>query len=137
MNAPVTTTNLSTNTGASAALFSTALVPTGETIWVADPGHDILSGECVTPPLPVCPHPTAISPNGATLSWRGQEPLPYTLRLAGDNAYTYNGRNNLNNANVTMALTFTSTTTWTMTMTQIFDADPSCVHTLYYNAVPR
>ncbi|MBZ0289250.1 MAG: hypothetical protein K8I30_16645, partial [Anaerolineae bacterium] len=132
-----TTTNVSANTGASAALFSTALVPTGETIWSADPGHDILSGACVTPPLPVCPHPTAISPNGATLSWRGQEPLPYTLRLAGDNTYSYTGRNNLNNADVTMSLTFTSTSTWTMTTTQVFDSDPSCVHTLYYNAVPR
>jgi hypothetical protein len=89
------------------------------------------------PPLPVCPHPVAISPNGATLSWRGQEPLPYTLRLTGDNAYTFSGRNNLNNADVNMSLTFTSATTWMMTTTQVFDNDPSCVHTLYYNAVPR
>jgi hypothetical protein len=137
-DAPVTTTsNMSTNAGASAALFSTALVPAGETIWVGDPGHDILSGTCVLPPLPVCAHPVAISPSGATLSWRGQEPLPYSLRLAGDNSFSFNGRNNLNNANVTMSLTFTSTSTWTMTMTQVFDADPACTHTLYYNAVPR
>lgn len=131
------TGNISTNTGASAALFSTALVPTGETIWSADPGHDILSGSCVTPPLPVCPHPVAVSPNSGTLSWRGQEPLPYTLRLVGDNAYSFTGRNNLNNANVTMSLNFTSAASWTMTMTQVFDSDPSCTHTLYYNAVPR
>jgi hypothetical protein len=36
-----------------------------------------------------------------------------------------------------MSLTFTSATTWMMTTTQVFDNDPSCVHTLYYNAVPR
>ncbi|MEO8606502.1 MAG: SH3 domain-containing protein [Chloroflexota bacterium] len=131
------TNNMSTNSGASVALFSTALVPTGETIWSADPGHDILTGTCVLPPLPVCPHPTAITPNGASLSWRGQEPLPYSLRLTGDNSYAFNGRNNLNNANYTMSLTFTSTSTWTMTMTQVFDSDPGCTHTLYYNAVPR
>lgn len=137
-NATVTsaTTQVSTNSGATSSLFKTDLVP-GEMIWIADPGQDILSGTCVMPPLPVCPHPTAVTPNGGTLTWRGQEPLPYTLRLTGDNAYSFSGRNNLNNANVTMSLTFTSTSTWMMTMTQVFDNDPDCVHTLYYNAVPR
>lgn len=129
--------NMSTNTGAAAALFSTDIVPSGDTIWSADPGKDILSGTCLMPPLPVCPLPVAVTANGATLSWRGQEPLPYTLRLTGDNAYSFSGRNNLNNADVTMSLTFTSLTTWMMTTTQVFDNDPACVHTLYYNAVPR
>jgi len=132
-----TSANMSTHTGAGAALFSTELVPTSDIIWSADPGQDILSGTCILPPLPVCSHPVAVTANGATLSWRGQEPLPYTLNLSGDNAYTFNGRNNLNNANVTMALTFTSPTTWMMTMTQVFDSDPACTHALYYNAVPR
>jgi len=132
-----TTNNIAVNNDAAASLFSTSLVPTSDTIWSADPGQDILSGTCVTPQLPVCPLPVVISPNGATLTWRGQEPLPYTLRLTGDNAYTFTGRNNLNNADISISLTFTSLMNWTMTMTHVFDNDPACVHTLYYNAVPR
>jgi hypothetical protein len=131
------TTNMSTSGPTQSLLFNSSLVPTGDTIWTADPGHDILSGTCVTPPLPVCAHPVAITPSSASLSWRGQEPLPYSLSMTGDNTYAFNGRNHLNNANVSMSLTFTSTGSWTMTMTQVFDNDPSCIHTLYYNAVPR
>lgn len=137
MSTVVSSENMSTNTGATSTMFASDIVPSSDTIWYADPGQDILSGTCLMPPLPVCPHPVAISPNGATLSWRGQEPLPYTLRLTGDNVYTFSGRNNLNNADVNMSLTFTSSSTWMMTTTQVFDNDPSCVHTLYYNAVPR
>lgn len=133
----VSADNMSTNTGATSTMFASDIVPVGDTIWSADPGQDILSGTCLMPPLPVCPHPVAITPNGGTLSWRGQEPLPYTLRLTGDNAYSFSGRNNLNNADVNMSLTFTSATTWMMTTTQVFDNDSACVHTLYYNAVPR
>ena len=68
------------------------------------------------------------------MSWRGQEPLPYTLTQTAPNTYAYNGRSVLGNGNVSFLLTFTSETTWQLTLTTVFDNDPQCNHTFYYNA---
>lgn len=113
------------------------LVPAGQTIWMASTGPDNMSGTCNYPPLVMCDHLVAISASGDTLSWRGQEPTAYTLYRAGENAFSYSGRNKLNNASMNMYLTFTSVSNWTMTMTQVFDNDPACTHTFYYTAIPR
>lgn len=111
------------------------LVPAGQSVWQANPGLDNMSGTCSGPALAYCAHLVAITPNGdGTISWRGQEMTPYTLSPAGENTYTYSGRNALGNGNVQMALTFTSETTWSMTLTTTLDSDPACQHTFYYTA---
>lgn len=110
-------------------------LPAGQSVWFADSGQDVVTGTCSGPPLALCNHPVAISPAGGNqMSWRGQEPLPYTLTQTGPNTYAYNGRSVMGNGNVSFLLTFTSETTWQLTLTTVFDNDPQCNHTFYYNA---
>ena len=83
----------------------------------------------------MCAHLAAIVPNAdGSISWRGQEPQPYTMQSVGNGTYSYNGRNALGNGNLQMTLTFTSATEWTMTATTVYDNDPGCQHTFYYTA---
>lgn len=114
-----------------------SFVPAGRSIWNANSGEDVVSGNCNYPPLVMCNHLVAITPAGNAISWRGQEPQPYTLTEVADNEYSFAGRNQLGNANISLYLTFNSETNWTMTMTQIFDNDPECTHTFYYSATRR
>jgi uncharacterized protein YraI len=111
------------------------LVPEGQSVWQANSGLDNVSGTCINPPLALCAHLAAIKPNAdGSLTWRGQEPLPYTLSPTGGNTFAYSGRSVLGNGNVHLALTFTSDSTWSMIFTTIFDNDPQCTHTFYYTA---
>ncbi len=120
---------------APASAGGSSLVPAGQSVWMANTGVDHMGGTCTGPELALCSHLVAISPNpDGTISWRGQEPLPYTMQPAGPNSYVYNGRNTLNNANLSLTITFTSETTWDMTMITVFDNDPACTHTFYYTA---
>lgn len=114
-----------------------AFVPATQTIWMADTGVDVMEGTCTSSPIAQCSHLAATTLSGSTLSWRGQEPNPYPMALVGENTFAYNGRNHLGNANLSMYLTFTSESSWIMTMTYIYDNDPNCTHTFYYNAVLR
>jgi hypothetical protein len=129
--------NASVSSSNQAAAFRTDFVPPAQSVWSAETGTDQLSGNCVLPQLPVCSHPVALIPSGNTLTWRGQEPTPYIMTLTGDNTYLFTGRNHLDTGKITMKLNFTSPTNWKMSMSQVFDADAACVHTLYYDAVPR
>ncbi len=111
------------------------LVPAGQSVWQANSGDDMMTGECSGPPLRLCAHLAAIitNPDG-TIQWRGQEPTPYTLSPTGLNNYRYSGRSVLNNANVTLELTMTGTNTWSLVFSRVFDNDPGCTHTFYYTA---
>ncbi len=116
--------------GGSAASF----VPVGQSVWQAYSGQDNMSGTCNSAPLVVCNHLVAINTNAdGSISWRGQEPQPYTMYPAGD-GFSFSGRNKLGNANITLFLRFTGESTWAMTMTQVFDSDPGCIHTFNYSA---
>lgn len=116
----------------------TASLPAELTIYQAESGADVLTGQCTRAALAICSHPAAIKPNpDGTFYWRGQEPIDYLMTPSGNNTYAFSGRNFANNANLSLALTFTGATTWTMTMTTVFDDDPACVHTFYYTGVRR
>ncbi|MCU0514727.1 MAG: SH3 domain-containing protein [Anaerolineae bacterium] len=115
-----------------------SLLPAETTIYQAESGPDVLTGQCNKPPLAICSHPAAVIPNpDGSFYWRGQEPEPYLMTPAGENRYTYSGRNYAGTANVSLALTFTGADTWQMTIATIFDDDPACTHTFYYTAVRR
>jgi hypothetical protein len=116
----------------------TSLVPAGQSVWQADSGQDVLTGTCSTPPIAICSHPAAIiaNPDG-TISWRGQEPTPYTMTPTGTNTYHYTGRNFVNNGNIILDLTMTSESTWSMTFSTILDSDPTCTHTFYYTGTRK
>jgi len=109
-----------------------------KTIFMAQSGSDVMTGTCSTSPLAICSHPVAMSPNDdGSLLWRGQEPIDYRLVPAGQNSYSYAGRNFANDANLQINLSFTSSSAWQMTMTTVYDRDPQCNHTFYYTATAR
>ena len=116
----------------------TSYVPATQTVWQAESGPDVLTGECTGAALAICSHLTAIIPNAdGSISWRGQEPVPYTLYPTGENTYAFSGRNFQNNGTANLFLTFTSETSYSLTFTTVFDNDPACNHTFYYTATPR
>ena len=134
-NAPVASSVSSGVNASSASSSGIVPVPEGRSIWSANSGNEYSTGTCNFPPVAMCQHLVAITPNGdGSVSWRGQEPQPYSLASSGDGFYSYGGRNHLGNANITMALTFNSESNWTMTFTQVFDNDPQCIRTFYYSA---
>lgn len=112
-------------------------LPAGQSVWQANSGPDVMTGQCETPPIAVCNHLVAILPNdeaGSSITWRGQEPQPYTLTQTGPNTYAYSGPSVLGNGSVRLALTFTGPGSWSLTFTTIYADDPDCEHTFYYTA---
>ena len=73
-----------------------------------------------------------ITPQGDTLTWRSQEPSPYTFTKVQLNMYGYNGPTALGDGAVSMTLTFTGPTALVMTRTYSPNAEPGCTHTHNY-----
>ena len=113
-----------------------SLLPDAQSVWMADSGPDVMTGTCNGNPIALCNHLVAINPvGGGQITWRGQEPVPYTLAQVSTNVYAFNGRSVLGSANVSFTLTLTSESTWELALTTVYDDDPQCNHTFYYNAV--
>jgi len=110
-----------------------------QSIWQADSGPDVLTGDCSnSAPLAVCSHLAAVIPQpDGSIQWRGQEPVPFPMQNTGLNTYFYQGRNFQNNGNLTLNLTFVSPTQWNLTYSTVYDNAPACTHTFYYTGVPR
>lgn len=123
------------STGASNVSF----VPPLQSIWQADSGPDVLTGDCSnSSPLAVCSHLAAVIPQAdGSIQWRGQEPVPFPMQSTGLNSFFFQGRNFQNNGNLTLNLTFTSPTRWNLTYSTVYDNAPDCTHTFYYTGVPR
>lgn len=112
------------------------MLPSGRSIWTAHTGPDNLTGTCTLPPIAQCDHLAAITPNpDGTMTWLGQEPVPYTLYPAGENTYT--GSIYANGAHLSVTVTVTSPTTWIGSKTTVYDSDPGCTHTFSYTAELR
>lgn len=129
----VTNTTQNTNSG------NVSFVPAVQSIWQAESGPDVLTGDCSnSAPLAVCSHLAAVTPVGdGSIQWRGQEPVPFTLQNTGLNTFFYQGRNFQNNGTAILNLTFVSETQWNLTYSTIYDNAPDCTHTFYYTGTPR
>jgi len=116
-----------------------SFVPPLQSVWQAESGVDVLTGDCSnSAPLAVCSHLAAVIPVGdGSIQWRGQEPVPYTLQSTGLNSFYSEGRNFQNNGNISLNLTFVSATQWNLTYSTIYDNAPDCTHTFYYTGTPR
>lgn len=114
-------------------------VPLTQSIWQAESGLDVLTGDCSnSSPLAVCSHLAAVIPQeDGSIQWRGQEPIPFPMQSTGLNSFYFTGRNFQNNGNLTLNLTFISSRQWNLSYSTIFDDAPDCTHTFYYSAVPR
>jgi uncharacterized protein YraI len=114
-------------------------VPLAQSIWQAESGLDVLTGDCTnSSPLAVCSHLAAVIPQeDGSIQWRGQEPLPYPMQSTGLNSFFFSGRNFQNNGNLTLNLSFINSRQWNLSYSTVFDEAPDCTHTFYYTAVPR
>ena len=127
------------NTTQSTGGGNVSFVPPVQSVWQAESGPDVLTGDCSnSPPLAVCSHLAAVIPmSDGSVQWRGQEPVPFTLQNTGLNTYFFQGRNFQNNGNITLNLTFVSESLWNLTYATIYDNAPACTHTFYYTGTPR
>lgn len=116
-----------------------SFVPPVQSVWQAESGPDVLTGDCSnSPALAVCSHLAAVIPlPDGSIQWRGQEPVPFTLANTGLNSYYFQGRNFQNNGNITLDLTFVSESLWKLTYSTVYDNAPECTHTFYYTGTPR
>ena len=132
---PLVASSTTQNTAPSNVSF----VPPVQSIWQAESGPDVLTGDCTnSAPLAVCSHLSAVIPQpDGSVQWRGQEPVPFTLANTGLNTYYFQGRNFQNNGNISLNLTFVSETLWNLTYSTIYDNAPDCTHTFYYTGTPR
>ena len=109
--------------------------PTQSSVWNTTIGPDNMTGTCSTGSILPVYGLAQITPAGDTLTWRSQEPAPYTFSRVKTNVYRYSGSTSLNDGTVTLTLTFTSATTLQMTRAFIPTADPACQHTHQYSGV--
>ncbi len=103
--------------------------PTEVGIWnIPTPGEDNMSGDCTdgaTPSYGLI----QITPNGDTLTWKNQEPSPYTFTKQGPNVWQYSGPTAVGDGSLTMTVTFTSPTTFEMQHVFVANDSPNCTHT--------
>ena len=109
--------------------------PTRSSVWNTTIGPDNMTGTCSGGSFLPVYGLVQIIPAGETLTWRSQEPAPYTFSRVKLNVYSYSGPTAINDGTVTMTLTFTSATTLQMTHTFVPTSDPACQHTHQYNGV--
>lgn len=109
--------------------------PTKSSVWNTTIGPDNMTGTCSGGSFLPVYGLVQIIPAGETLTWRSQEPAPYTFSRVKLNVYSYSGPTALNDGTVTMTLTFTSATTLQMTHLYVPTADATCQHTHQYNGV--
>lgn len=109
----------------------TDFTPASASVWNFVQGPDQMSGTCSGPVLP--PYGLVqITPIENGLTWRSQEPTPYTFAKVAANVYSYSGATATGDGSVTMTLTFISGTELVMTRTFVSNAEPNCSHTHDY-----
>ncbi len=115
----------------STASGPTDFTPATASVWNFVQGPDQMSGACSGPLLP--PYGLVqITPIENGLTWRSQEPTPYTFAKVKTNVYSYSGATATGDGAATMTLTFLSGTELTMTRTFVSNAEPACSHTHDY-----
>lgn len=109
----------------------TDFTPTTASVWNFVQGPDQMNGACSGPILP--PYGLVqITPIENGLTWRSQEPTPYTFAKVNINVYSFSGATATGDGTVTMTLSFISGTELVMTRTFVPNAEPACSHTHDY-----
>jgi hypothetical protein len=112
----------------------TDYTPAAAQVWNFVQSPDNMSGACtggaVLPPYGL----VQIIPGAGSLTWRSQEPAPYTFVKVATNVYAYSGPTSVGDGTVSMSLTFTGAGTAQMTRAFTPNNDPACTHTHYYTA---
>lgn len=112
----------------------TDFMPAAASVWNFVQGPDQMNGTCSGPVLP--PYGLVqITPIENGLTWRSQEPTPYTFAKVKANVYSYAGATATGDGTVTMTLTFTSGTELVMTRTFVATTEQACSHTHVYTGI--
>ncbi len=116
-----------------AAPTVTDYTPATATVWNFAQSPDNMTGTCNTGPILPPYGLVQITPGAEGLTWKSQEPAPYTFGKVTTNVYAYSGPTVLGDGTVVMSLTFTSATALQMTRAFVPNSDPGCTHTHFYS----
>ena len=106
--------------------------PTERSVWNTAVGLDQMQGTCANGSMLPVYGLVQITPQGDQLTWKNQEPKPYTFNKVQTNEYQYAGPTAINDGVVTMTLKFTSDKALEMLRQFVASADPGCLHTHEY-----
>ena len=106
--------------------------PRNQSVWDTQVGPDSMKG-CAGGSILPAYGLVQVTPEGATLIWKNQEPKPYTMTRIKPGVYAYEGPTALSDGTVKMVATFTSPTTVKMTRSFTPKAEAACVHTHEYS----
>jgi hypothetical protein len=106
--------------------------PTQRSVWNTAVGLDQMQGACPNGSMLPVYGLVQITPADNQLTWKNQEPKPYTFKKVQANEYQYAGPTAINDGTVTMTLKFTSDKSLEMLRQFVATADPGCLHTHTY-----
>jgi hypothetical protein len=106
--------------------------PKERSVWNTAVGLDQMKGTCANGSMLPVYGLVQITPQGDELTWKNQEPKPYTFHKMQTNEYQYAGPTAINDGTVTMTLKFTSDQSLEMLREFVATADPGCLHTHTY-----
>ena len=103
--------------------------PKQRSVWNTTVGTDNMTGDCKASVLPAYGL-VQITPNLAakSLTWKNQEPEPYTLQASAPNQFQYSGPTVTKDGTVTMTVTFTDDKNFSMTRDFVATNAPGCNH---------
>jgi hypothetical protein len=107
-------------------------VPAERSVWNTAVGLDQMQGTCPNGSMLPVYGLVQITPEENQLTWKNQEPKPYTFKKVQTNEYQYAGPTAINDGTVTMTLKFTSDKSLEMLRQFVATADPGCLHTHTY-----
>jgi hypothetical protein len=109
--------------------------PKVRSVWNTSIGLDQMTGNCPKGSMLPVYGLVQITPNGSTLSWKNQEPAPYTFKRLETNVFQYAGPTAIKDGVVTMTLKFLDEKSLEMNREFVSNADPGCVHKHAYTGV--
>ncbi len=124
----ITATLATTDTTSSGQDFA----PAERSVWNTAVGLDQMQGTCPNGSMLPVYGLVQITPEENQLTWKNQEPKPYTFIKVQTNEYQYAGPTAINDGTVTMTLKFTSDKSLEMLRQFVATADPGCLHTHTY-----
>lgn len=128
----ITATLATTDTTSSGQASGQDFAPAERSVWNTAVGLDQMQGTCPNGSMLPVYGLVQITPEENQLTWKNQEPKPYTFKKVQTNEYQYAGPTAINDGTVTMTLKFTSDKSLEMLRQFVATADPGCLHTHTY-----
>ncbi len=105
-----------------------AAAPKQRSVWNTTIGTDHMTGDCKASVLPVYGLVQITPESSDTLTWKTQEPKPYTMNKITANQFQYVGPSVINDGVVTMTVTFVDDKNFSMMRDFVAKNTPGCNH---------